>query len=62
MSVKNNMPSIETQKKMHAFFMRTSAPRIYRKIKEQEEAERLAREEKRRKKKNNFSQQNSRMK
>lgn len=46
MSVKNNMPSIETQKKMHAFFMRTSAPRIYQKLKEQEDAERLAKEKK----------------
>ncbi|MFD1204007.1 hypothetical protein ACFQ38_02540 [Sporosarcina contaminans] len=26
---KKNMPSIETQKRMHAFFMKTSAPRIY---------------------------------
>lgn len=27
-----NMPSVETQKRMHAFFMKTSAPRIYEKM------------------------------
>ncbi|WP_153721795.1 hypothetical protein [Sporosarcina cascadiensis] len=36
MSVKNNMPSIEVQKRMHAFFMRTSAPRIYEQLTEEE--------------------------
>lgn len=33
-----NMPSIETQKRMHAFFMKTSAPRIYEK-RQKEKAE-----------------------
>lgn len=31
------LPSIETQKKMHAFFMKTSAPRIYRKFLDRED-------------------------
>ncbi|WKT75616.1 hypothetical protein [Lysinibacillus fusiformis] len=30
------IPSIETQRKMHAFFMKTSAPRIYKKYLEAE--------------------------
>lgn len=30
------IPSIETQQKMHAFFMKTSAPRIYKKYLEEE--------------------------
>lgn len=30
------IPSIETQQKMHAFFMKTSAPRIYKKFLEEE--------------------------
>ena len=33
------MPSIETQKKMHAFFMKTSAPRLYKKQLEKEREE-----------------------
>ncbi|MEQ6855364.1 hypothetical protein AAHH17_12860 [Lysinibacillus capsici] len=37
------IPSIETQQRMHEFFMRTSAPRIYKK--ELEEAERQRKEE-----------------
>lgn len=37
MSVKNNMPSIEVQKRMHAFFMKTSAPRLYKQMKEKKE-------------------------
>ncbi|MEA0565127.1 hypothetical protein [Lysinibacillus irui] len=36
------IPSIETQQRMHEFFMRTSAPRIYKK--ELEEAERQRKE------------------
>ena len=36
------IPSIETQQRMHAFFMKTSAPRIYKK--ELEEAERQRKE------------------
>lgn len=32
-----SMPSIETQKKMHAFFMKTSAPRIYQQMLERGE-------------------------
>lgn len=36
------IPSIETQQRMHAFFMKTSAPRIYKK--ELEEAERQTKE------------------
>jgi len=31
------IPSIETQQRMHAFFMRTSAPRIYKKRLEEEQ-------------------------
>ncbi|WP_267897060.1 hypothetical protein [Lysinibacillus yapensis] len=31
------MPSIETQKKMHAYFMKTSAPRITKAQKEKED-------------------------
>lgn len=34
-----NMPSIETQKRMHAFFLKTSAPRIWQKEKEAAEKE-----------------------
>lgn len=34
--MKKNMPSIETQKRMHAFFMKTSAPRLYQKQLEEE--------------------------
>lgn len=30
------MPSIETQRRMHTFFMETSAPRIYAKMLEEE--------------------------
>lgn len=33
-----NMPSVEVQKRMHAFFMKTSAPRIYEQMKEKEVA------------------------
>lgn len=29
------MPSIETQQKMHAFFMKTSAPRILQEMKKE---------------------------
>lgn len=36
------IPSIETQQRMHAFFMKTSAPRIYKK--ELEDAERQRKE------------------
>lgn len=36
MSVKNNMPSIEVKKRMHAFFMKTSVPRMYEKMTEEE--------------------------
>lgn len=36
------IPSIETQQRMHAFFMKTSAPRIYKR--QLEEAERQKRE------------------
>ncbi|MGE7945517.1 hypothetical protein [Lysinibacillus sp. NPDC093688] len=31
------IPSIETQQRMHAFFMRTSAPRIYKERLEEEQ-------------------------
>jgi|GEM_PF-2257682 len=31
------IPSIETQKKMHAFFMKTSAPRLYQELLERGE-------------------------
>lgn len=31
------IPSIETQQRMHAFFMKTSAPRIYKKQLEEEQ-------------------------
>ncbi|MFS0819635.1 hypothetical protein ABC382_22460 [Lysinibacillus sp. 1P01SD] len=37
------IPSIETQQRMHAFFMKTSAPRIYKR--RLEEAERQRKEE-----------------
>ncbi|MFC9540834.1 hypothetical protein ACFTQ7_13215 [Lysinibacillus sp. NPDC056959] len=30
------MPSIETQQRMHAFFMKTSAPRIYKELVEEQ--------------------------
>ncbi|WP_170939029.1 MULTISPECIES: hypothetical protein [unclassified Lysinibacillus] len=30
------IPSIETQQRMHAFFMKTSAPRIYKELLEAE--------------------------
>lgn len=33
------LPSIETQRKMHAFFMETSAPRLYRELLEKGEIE-----------------------
>ncbi|MGF0471188.1 hypothetical protein ACQQ6W_16270 [Lysinibacillus fusiformis] len=36
------IPSIETQQRMHAFFMKTSAPRIYKR--QLEEAERQRKE------------------
>lgn len=36
------IPSIETQQRMHAFFMKTSAPRIYKR--RLEEAERQKKE------------------
>lgn len=39
------MPSIETQKRMHAFFMKTSAPRILKEIKEQEAKQKEAQNE-----------------
>ncbi|MFJ8102834.1 hypothetical protein [Lysinibacillus sp. NPDC096212] len=31
------MPSIETQQRMHAFFMKTSIPRIYKELLEAEQ-------------------------
>lgn len=31
------IPSIETQQRMHAFFMKTSAPRIYKELLEEEQ-------------------------
>lgn len=31
------IPSIETQQRMHAFFMKTSAPRIYKRQLEEEQ-------------------------
>lgn len=31
------LPSIETQKRMHAFFMKTSAPRLYQELLERGE-------------------------
>lgn len=34
-----NIPSIETQKRMHEFFLKTSAPRIWKAQKEKEKAE-----------------------
>lgn len=34
-----NMPSIETQQRMHAFFMKTSAPRLIEEKRKEEEAE-----------------------
>jgi len=34
------IPSIETQQRMHAFFMKTSAPRIYKKYLEEAERQR----------------------
>lgn len=39
-----SIPSIETQKKMHAFFMKTSAPRILEEMKEKEMAEQCSNE------------------
>lgn len=33
----NTIPSIETQQRMDAFFMKTSAPRIYKKLLEEEQ-------------------------
>lgn len=34
------IPSIETQQRMHAFFMKTSAPRIYKRRLEEAERQR----------------------
>jgi len=38
--VMKTIPSIETQQRMHAFFMKTSAPRIYKKYLEEAERQR----------------------
>lgn len=35
-NVLKTIPSIETQQRMHAFFMKTSAPRIYKELLEEE--------------------------
>lgn len=39
-NVLKTIPSIETQQRMHAFFMKTSAPRIYKKRLEEAERQR----------------------
>ena len=36
-NVMKTIPSIETQQRMHAFFMKTSAPRIYKELLEAEQ-------------------------